>query len=531
MKEILFYLVTTTFVTLLLNIAFFVKSTNAQFYDVSRKAGLIYSDGSGMKYGGASIADLDGNGCPDLILGHHTHGPAMEIYFNQCNGTFIRSPYRKQHDIHAITPFRMHAAHKTMHFIISLGGNRGRNPRGPSLVRVNQDSTVKDVTSQSGLLKLRQRGRSGLALDLHFRKPWKLYGYTDILLTSAEVTGIKTVHVALTTRPKSFLKRIPLKGDFANENSQNIAPIDVGSDGRIDVLGLHECRVYRLTAPFKLTDITTSVFPDWGLDEPLHAVVSVAEADFNNDGVWDLYLARTTTGSLEWLSETNRVSNTSDILMFGRREGKYRDVSRQARIPKGVQSRGVTTGDFNNDGYVDILVVTFTGRDVFYMNNGDGTFYRKVAPWYKRGRAHGDMATAVDYDMDGRLDIVLSEGDRSELKFGGYYRIMKNLMGYFVKDRRGRKRRRNYLLVRVGSSPSLRTSSMHAMVKVRTGKLKMMRRVGAPGVAVSVSYIELVHFGLGFETVAKQVKVMWADGSSVSRWNVKANSQITIGRI
>lgn len=508
-----------------------VRQGNAQFRDVSRKAGLIYKEGPWAKYGGASIADLDGNGCPDLMLGHHTKGPHMELYFNNCNGTFTRSSFRRSRDIHAITPVRLHASHKTMHFIISLGGMRGTDPKGSLLIRVRPDSSVIDITPQSGLARLKQRGRGAVVLNLRPRKPWKLDGFADVLLTSAKVRGVKSSHVTLTARPKGYFKRKYLSGDFRRRDDHYVAPIDAKNDGKMDILSLHESRVYQVSSGFRLMDITKRVFPDWGLKEPLHAVSAMAEADVNNDGKFDLYLARASSGSLEWLDGTPRGSNVSDILMLGTSSGKYKDVSREARIPMGTQTRGVTAGDFNNDGYVDFLLIRYTGRDVFYMNKGDGTFWRKPAPWFKRGRAVGDMATAVDYDRDGKLDLVISEGHWSEPKLGGYYRIMKNVFSDYGRDKKGRKRRRRFLLVRVGSSPSKRASSLHAVVKVKAGKLNMIRRVGAPGVAVSVSYIELVHFGLGFAPVAKYVKVTWTDGTSVSRWNVRANSRITIGRV
>lgn len=520
----------TVWFVFLLQAALFAVSVLGQFRDVSLQAGLIYNEGRALKYGGASIADLDGNGCPDLLLGHHTNGPGLEIYFNNCNGTFTRSPFRKNHDIHAVTPYRAHASDKSMHFIISLGGNRGRNPRGSTLIRVSSDRSVADVSSQSGLLKLYQRGRGGLALDLHFRKRSNSDGYTDILLTSHKVLGVKSSHAALTTQARSFLKKKHLSGDFVKENTHYIAPIDVRSDGRIEVLGLRECRVYEVVAPFKLKDITKRVFPKFEFSDPLHGVSAAAEADFNGDGRWDLYLARGARGDLSFLERNGRRISISDIVMFGTSDGKYKDMSRSAGIATKTHSRGVTTGDFDNDGDVDILVITFTGRDLFYMNNGDGTFQRRVAPWFKRSGAHGDTATAVDYDGDGRLDVVLSEGDWGDHKYAGFYRIMKNFMPYYAKDGKGRRRRRNYLLVRVGSSLSLRASSMHAVVEVWTGNQKLIRRVGAPGVSVSVSYIELVHFGLGFAPVAKRVKVTWIDGSTVSRWNIRANSRITIGR-
>lgn len=503
----------------------------AHFKDVSHKVGLKYDEGPWTKYGGASIADLDGNGCPDLLLGHHTKGPGTELYFNQCNGTFVRSSFRVFRDVHALTPVRLHASYKSLHFIVSLGGMNGKDPKGSFLIRVREDGSVVNVTARSGLSRLHQRGRGAVPIDMHFRKPWKQNGFVDVLLPSAKVRAVKSPHVALSARPGGWLQRQYLSGDFRNENINYVAAVDAGSDGLMEVLSLHECRLYRVSAKFTLTDISHRVFPNWDSEKPLHGVAAVAEADFNNDLRWDLYLARASTGDLEWLQRGRGHYNASDVLMFGTRDGKYEDVSRTARVPRETQSRGVTAGDFDNDGYVDVVLVQHTGRDIFLMNNGDGTFRARKAPWFKRGSAHGDMATAVDYDGDGRLDLVLSEGDWGRPKYGGYYRVMKNFISLYATDRKGRRRRRNFLLVRVGSSPSKRASSLHAVVHVVAGNLRMMRRVGAPGVAVSVSYIELLHFGLGFARSVKSVRVTWTDGSSLTRWNVKANMRITVGHV
>ena len=56
------------------------------------------------KYGGPSIADLDGDGNMDLLLSHHD-STFMEVYFNNGNGTFTKSTFRRWHDIHGIIPF------------------------------------------------------------------------------------------------------------------------------------------------------------------------------------------------------------------------------------------------------------------------------------------------------------------------------------------------------------------------------------------------------------------------------------------
>jgi chitodextrinase len=68
---------------------------------------------------------------------------------------------------------------------------------------------------------------------------------------------------------------------------------------------------------------------------------------------------------------------------------------------------GVTTADVNNDGYVDLLLVT-NGTGHLYVNDGDGTFtYRQSFS----GR-QGYMGGFADLDNDGDLDLVFAGDNR-----------------------------------------------------------------------------------------------------------------------
>ena len=72
----------------------------------------------------------------------------------------------------------------------------------------------------------------------------------------------------------------------------------------------------------------------------------------------------------------------------------------------GTFGMGVAVGDYDNDGYPDLLVTAY-GRCILYRNNGDGTFTDVTD---KAGLAAPGWTTSAvwfDYDNDGRLDLFL----------------------------------------------------------------------------------------------------------------------------
>ena len=58
--------------------------------------------------------------------------------------------------------------------------------------------------------------------------------------------------------------------------------------------------------------------------------------------------------------------------------GSFEDVTIQSGLLTGKDFMGafggVATGDINNDGYLDLIIVMWEGDLTLYLNNGDGTF-------------------------------------------------------------------------------------------------------------------------------------------------------------
>ena len=85
-------------------------------------------------------------------------------------------------------------------------------------------------------------------------------------------------------------------------------------------------------------------------------------------------------------------------------DGTFVDVTEATGIGHEGYGQGVAIGDVDNDGDVDVYVTNY-GADVFYRNNGDGTFALDDAGL--SNEAWGTSATFGDYDRDGYLDLYV----------------------------------------------------------------------------------------------------------------------------
>ena len=101
-----------------------------------------------------------------------------------------------------------------------------------------------------------------------------------------------------------------------------------------------------------------------------------------------------------------------NILYRNRGNGTFEDVTTKAHIDRteGHYALGISTLDFDDDGWPDIYVACDSTPSILYHNNRDGTFTDVAvsagAAFNEDGREQAGMGTSVaDYDGDGRLDI------------------------------------------------------------------------------------------------------------------------------
>jgi hypothetical protein len=132
----------------------------------------------------------------------------------------------------------------------------------------------------------------------------------------------------------------------------------------------------------------------------------VAIFDYDRDGWPDIFL----TNGKTLAGEPTPTKPPTSHLYHNNHDGTFTDVTKSAGLDAPGWAQGVCAGDYDNDGFDD-LYVTYYGKNRLYHNEGNGRF-KEVAEQNGvagDGTRWGSGCAFVDYDRDGKLDLMVAD--------------------------------------------------------------------------------------------------------------------------
>jgi hypothetical protein len=217
--------------------------------------------------------------------------------------------------------------------------------------------------------------------------------------------------------------------------------------------------------------------------------------DYDNDGDLDLYVVNGT------FDPDSLYENTGN--------GQFINITPHALISDSSYGRSASCGDFNNDGFQDIIVLNAWGKISVYQNNGNGTFTDVASTSglvYQEDPAGGAVG---DIDNDGDLDLYITN-------ITGKNRLYRNM----CDDQ-------NYLKVKLVGTLSNRfgigskieiLNQNDSLISFREMHIGKSRLAMNPPVA---------HFGIPYGQIYS-VRVTFPSGIIVDSSNITAEQTITI---
>ncbi|MDP9169007.1 MAG: CRTAC1 family protein [Acidobacteriota bacterium] len=164
---------------------------------------------------------------------------------------------------------------------------------------------------------------------------------------------------------------------------------------------------------FRLTDVTARAGIDFHHNNGAFGARYLPETlgpgcaffDYDSDGWLDILLVNGT----DWPGSpaAGRPKPLGLTLYRNNRNGTFTDVTRAAGLAVDLYGMGIAIGDYNNDGFPDILI-TAVGQNRLFQNTGRGTFIDVTQKAGLGGRkGFSTSALWFDYDRDGLLDLFV----------------------------------------------------------------------------------------------------------------------------
>jgi len=145
--------------------------------------------------------------------------------------------------------------------------------------------------------------------------------------------------------------------------------------------------------------------------------------DYNNDGLPDLYVVngRPLDDSIHpYPLKDKPATPPHNHLYRNDGNGHFTDVTEKAGLSPDMYAVAVTAADYDNDGFVDLLVTGY-GRAILYHNDGHGHFTDVT----EKAGIHVDgwsiSSTWLDFDRDGCVDLFVGRYVKFDPKYRAFY--------------------------------------------------------------------------------------------------------------
>lgn len=211
-----------------------------------------------------------------------------------------------------------------------------------------------------------------------------------------------------------------------------------------------------------------------------------AWGDLDNDGDFDLFISNG--------------ANLDNFLYLNDGAGHFTKVTDGSVVHDQGFSVGAVFGDYDNDGWLDLLVANRLGPCFLYHNRGDGTLERVTAGELASTYTDGNAVSLVDEDNDGFLDAFVANwagegGPDDEL----FFRNTGNTHAW--------------IKVRLAGTASNRSgigAQIRVVATLQGTERTQLRQIGGFDSAGSTA-LE-AHFGLADATEVRELRVRWPSG-------------------
>ena len=266
----------------------------------------------------------------------------------------------------------------------------------------DSDNTIKpfiDVSVQMGIDINNQAG--GCVVD-----DFNNDGYLDIITSSWSLK--EGMHYCRNNKDGSFGDASEVSKLGSIRGGLHIMQTDYNNDGWKDLFVMRGAwkGAFGLEPNSLLRNNGDGTFSDVTIESGLlsfHPTQTATWADFNNDGWLDVFIG----------NETANKDNTHPCeLYLNNKNGTFTNVATQAACAITAFVKGVTSGDYNNDGWTDIFISTLDGKKILLQNdgltNGDVHFTDVTEKAGLNKNISRTFSTWFwDYDNDGWPDILV----------------------------------------------------------------------------------------------------------------------------